>query len=1108
MKKILTLGFIIINISLILVNFNLFSQDLIEDFPQFYEPSPVYNNLTVNFSNIDSVTVNMYFLFIGYHQNDLGNFSNWSYDDLLHIPSRVTTSDNGNHYPSEINFSDNNDDNLRCRTLAAEETGLSGYPYTELIRECIVGYYDELSKGRIKVNPIFLLNPEPTSGGMWILPEGYDAPTNHDDIVTYTNIIVGSEEFQTYASSIGYTYAESEIVQGINLRIHNSFILGNGSVFIGRKKNNKTYQIFTPTQPNQSIRDLLHETGHAFLGLPDRRMSSIGNLKAYNQDHDLQDLGKNYVFLNPYDLMTNQGVLPKKYGRYAGRPVISNDLKNLGLIQNTEVFTADLNGTNNKYEVLLRPIHEKRRPERFNENEYYIVEIPILNDINHPGDMDSYTNNQKFIIEYHDGYGMDFGLRSDFDNAEDRGNHGVMIWHMCGSNILADIEVPRYREMPDPMGYYANGEADAINWMFSNGKPTHDWLDQLYKKKGYTNNPDGGENWWNRTAIGNPAYFFVNSHPGDFYNETEYNKFTPRTVPSTESWLLQDTHIAVYIKEINDVAKVEIYRNYYSKSIKNDEIVNIDSSNGLAYIGESLNVYGVLSIKENTQVVVLKNSNLIINEGAEFIIEPGAQLLFEENAKLIIKSQGNINISGTPGNPIKLNGYNGCEWNGIDVYGSANVNIEYCKIENADIGISFYNYNDSNEVTINNCTLKNNNIGAYIYSSTPWLYKNTFENNSHTDISVIGKYACPYLKKATGDGTLTYNNIILGEAGITKNASITLEPGGTIYLADGNNKIIKGNNTNYAIRNYTAAAIGSDPLNAQNNYWGIFNISDINNLFFPNANSNPWIDCSNYMTDKMSRLKTAIALEESGEKEAANIIYSELIPEDDTIALMSIPRMKNSSSTPSEFIGYANSMEDELSGVNRNAIKKAKAEAYLEDNNYNAALSEYMELRSEAVTDEEITEADLDIALLQMNEQVTARINGNWVSAGISSERFNELRAKVSLLRDKLLNRDNNAGENYNSIKSFRISNSPNPFNPVTTIEYFIPSNGIVELSIYNLLGQKVKTLVNESMAKGEHSVVWNGKDDNNSSVASGIYFYRLMSDGKEEATGKMLLIK
>jgi len=85
--------------------------------------------------------------------------------------------------------------------------------------------------------------------------------------------------------------------------------------------------------------------------------------------------------------------------------------------------------------------------------------------------------------------------------------------------------------------------------------------------------------------------------------------------------------------------------------------------------------------------------------------------------------------------------------------------------------------------------------------------------------------------------------------------------------------------------------------------------------------------------------------------------------------------------------------------------------------------------------------------------------------------------------------------------------NFPNPFNPTTTISYQLPENCKVELAIYNIKGQKVKQLVSDQLSVGQHSVVWNGKDNNGKSVSSGIYFYKLKS-GSFEKTKKMILMK
>ncbi|MBN2829333.1 MAG: choice-of-anchor J domain-containing protein [Candidatus Cloacimonetes bacterium] len=85
--------------------------------------------------------------------------------------------------------------------------------------------------------------------------------------------------------------------------------------------------------------------------------------------------------------------------------------------------------------------------------------------------------------------------------------------------------------------------------------------------------------------------------------------------------------------------------------------------------------------------------------------------------------------------------------------------------------------------------------------------------------------------------------------------------------------------------------------------------------------------------------------------------------------------------------------------------------------------------------------------------------------------------------------------------------NYPNPFNPETTINYSVKNDGPVSLDIYNVRGQKVRTLVNDVQKSGNHTVVWNGTDNNGKVVSSGVYFYK-MSAGNYNQTKKMMLMK
>ena len=100
------------------------------------------------------------------------------------------------------------------------------------------------------------------------------------------------------------------------------------------------------------------------------------------------------------------------------------------------------------------------------------------------------------------------------------------------------------------------------------------------------------------------------------------------------------------------------------------------------------------------------------------------------------------------------------------------------------------------------------------------------------------------------------------------------------------------------------------------------------------------------------------------------------------------------------------------------------------------------------------------------------------------------------------------SAKGVNPLLTFESHNYPNPFNPTTTIKYALPTAMDVELTVYNVVGQAVRTLVAEHQSTGHYGVEWNATDDSGHSVSAGIYFYRLQAGGKFLAVGKMLLLK
>lgn len=108
---------------------------------------------------------------------------------------------------------------------------------------------------------------------------------------------------------------------------------------------------------------------------------------------------------------------------------------------------------------------------------------------------------------------------------------------------------------------------------------------------------------------------------------------------------------------------------------------------------------------------------------------------------------------------------------------------------------------------------------------------------------------------------------------------------------------------------------------------------------------------------------------------------------------------------------------------------------------------------------------------------------------------------------DAFLGKSATSVKEEKNILNYDLNIYPNPFNPSTNIKFVIPERGEVSLCVYNQLGQKVRTLMNEMKDVGEYSIPWKGNDDSGKQVVSGVYFIQMIA-GSICKSQKIILVK
>jgi len=491
--------------------------------------------------------------------------------------------------------------------------------------------------------------------------------------------------------------------------------------------------------------------------------------------------------------------------------------------------------------------------------------------------------------------------------------------------------------------------------------------------------------------------------------------------------------------------------------------------------------------------VEISNTSLSIYPGVEGRVESGGSLHFTRTASLYIYGEQMRKVT------LKsISGSSNLEyWKGITLNNLSSSDISWLDIEGALTGITYSNTGDHN---IQNSQLLHNQVGVQCYNSIALFYNNKISDNT-TGISA-NNYAAPVLSTnaMTRNGI---NDVINNDIGIFSDIS-------SPDLYNGHN------NLEYNDSNITFAGILSmTKLSAVNNWWGsddslaiASTISDPTAIDFTpydlTPNDNSWRGQT-----QMSVFQQGVADYMSKKYQSAVTGFSSVLA--DSIYtnedIESVYFLFNCYNKLNNVQAYSNIVATKLQETQPIALHKAfeNVNALIDrhEGRYSAAIAYY-----ESVLTNNPSYADSCYAVIDLGDtylESNGRATGNLTQYCPESYKKQQS-VKIALLTSI---RTNEKVTGTNEIPSTLVlqGNFPNPFNPVTTIKFALPSKGHTKVTIYNIKGQQVKKLCDGNLEKGSNSIVWDGRDNKGSSVASGLYLYRIEFAGKVYAK-KMMMLK
>ena len=536
-----------------------------------------------------------------------------------------------------------------------------------------------------------------------------------------------------------------------------------------------------------------------------------------------------------------------------------------------------------------------------------------------------------------------------------------------------------------------------------------------------------------------------------------------------------------------------------------------------------------------------------IKWSGNLILADNVTLYMNNNNK--IKNYGELTF-GSYYSGAKITKASGASfWSGIDMVDTTSVmnfmgdsNIEYA-VDGIDFTATGRIDNNDNKLTIRNCS----QAGIWALNCSPYIRNVYFSNASNSTyqngaITVTGTTSHPAITRVTIDSTYfgmrvssTYASTSVDHSCINMNStsyadishSLQINTGGRINF-NGNNNICRKSGKK-AISNAS-----SDSIHAENNYWGMpVPIGD--SLFTnPGLVIKTGYSGSQYTTgvgayknafeEINDPLYTARQFELLKNYPQAMSIYKSLItretdPGTKEFIITSILRVADHSDR--DYTEVRNVINSELTSAKswyKACLDFTICSILYRECKYREALDAFKQnaaIYKGTPIELEYLSSIAELYGNKFNDKTSAKSYADKAAAinpGDPILRFAYEAAGEEYISAKYeyknidpftgYSDDSNPEKDVIVSSTAKIAISPNPFNPSTTISYSIANPGHVYLSVYNIAGQKVATLVNGNMSIGNHSVSFDG-----SNLGSGVYFYRFET-GKFNKTGKMLLVK